>query len=395
MRFLTWNIQSGGGKRISSIAKAVEELSPDFVALTEVTSGNLTQLQESLSRQGLTHIATTCDGGRGYSVLVASKMPFDVETDNIEQDQERWLAVYLPSVELKVLSIHIPGTTDDKFGADGYGISGKMRKKRLWNEVIRYATQNKDQRVVLLGDFNTGLEEDAQGTPFELSHYMRVLYAQNYTDVWRSLHPNAREFTWYTKRKNKETGISEDYNGFRLDYVFVSPCLRDNIVSGQHIHTVRKEKLSDHAIVVADLAVESHTLSFGTEKSKPSEYTYGLGELIRAHRLYMGLSKDGMAKQLGMRDDSYDPIENGRAACPPGLLETIDSIMRRFDQEVQALVARANDKCEIKVEVSRQPSEEWRRCVVGRAAIESGRILPVLIDGPPQRPGPQHHDKDR
>ncbi|WP_197380618.1 endonuclease/exonuclease/phosphatase family protein [Mycolicibacterium mengxianglii] len=254
MRLLTWNIQGGGGRRIPSIVGEIAQLQPDVVGLTEVTFGNLEVLRLSLAHRGFEHIATTCSAGNANSVLVASKLPFKIINDPIAQDQERWLAIELDGSKIKVLCVHIPGGTDNKFGADGVGISGKKRKELMWDQVIRFARQHSGDKTILLGDFNTGLPEDAQGTPFALSDYMRVLRLENYVDAWRHLNPHEREFTWYTKRKNKVTGVSEDYNGFRLDYVFVSPALRNEIVDVRHLHAVRTNKISDHAIVLAELS---------------------------------------------------------------------------------------------------------------------------------------------
>ncbi|WP_081290115.1 endonuclease/exonuclease/phosphatase family protein [Mycobacterium asiaticum] len=255
MRLLTWNIQRGGGRRIPSIVGQIAQLQPDVVGLTEVTFGNLEVLRLSLVDRGFEHIATTCSAGNANSVLVASKLPFKVVENPIAQDRERWLAIELDGPKIYVLCVHIPGGTDNKFGADGVGVSGKKRKELMWDQVIRFARQRSGDKTILLGDFNTGLPEDAEGTPFALSDYMRVLRLEKYVDTWRYLNPHAREFTWYTKRKNKGTGVSEDYNGFRLDYVFVSPALRNEIVDVRHVHEVRTDKISDHAIVLADLAV--------------------------------------------------------------------------------------------------------------------------------------------
>mgnify|MGYP000604350692 CR=1 FL=1 len=255
MKFLTWNIQSGGGSRLPSIVEEIARLEPDFVALTEVTFTNLAELRQSLNTQGLHFIETTCTAGRKNSVLIASKTPFKLDTDSIDHDQERWLSASFDDSGLKVLTVHIPGATDNKFDADGFGMSGKKRKELFWDEVLRFATQHGSDDVVLLGDFNTGLKEDAQGTPFELSEYMRVLRLEKYVDTWRMLNPKTREYTWFTKRKNKETGTSDDYNGFRLDYIFVSPSLREKIVTAEHVHSARIDKLSDHAIVLAELAI--------------------------------------------------------------------------------------------------------------------------------------------
>jgi exodeoxyribonuclease-3 len=259
MRFLTWNIQGGGGSRIPSIVHEISRLQPDVVGLTEVRFGNLEELRRSLAQQGYDYIETTCSSGSTNSVLLASKSAMTVIDEPIAHDQERWLSVEVGGGHLKILCIHIPGGTDNKFGADGVGMSGKKRKELLWDEVIRYARQHRNEKVVILGDFNTGLPEDAEGTPFVLSDYMRVLRLEKYVDAWRHLNPRVREYTWYTKRKNKETSESEDYNGFRLDYVFVSPALRESIVDARHEHGVRINRVSDHAIVFADLSIDPKT----------------------------------------------------------------------------------------------------------------------------------------
>lgn len=255
MRFLTWNIQSGGGNRIASIVDEIAKLEPDVVGLTEVRHGNIGQLRSSLHQRGYEYIETTCSTGSTNSVLIASRLPLKTVDEPIAHDPERWLPVQVAEADLQILCVHIRGGTDNKFDANGLGMSGKKRKELLWDEVIAYARQHHDQQVILLGDFNTGLPEDAQGTPFVLSDYIRVLRLEKYLDTWRKIHPKAREYTWYTKRKNKETVTSDDYNGFRLDYIFVSPSLRDYVLDARHVHDVRVSKISDHAIVIADVDV--------------------------------------------------------------------------------------------------------------------------------------------
>src|SRR6202044_3273080 len=119
--------------------------------------------------------------------LLASKSVMNVVNEPIAHDQERWLPVELDGGELKLLCVHIPGSTDNKFGTDGVGMSGKKRKELLWNQVIRYAREHRHEKAVILGDFNTGLPADAEGTPFVLSEYMRILRLEKYVDAWRHL----------------------------------------------------------------------------------------------------------------------------------------------------------------------------------------------------------------
>ena len=74
----------------------------------------------------------------------------------------------------------------------------------------------------------------------------------------------------------------------------------------------------------------------------PATYTHGLGELIRAHRLYMCLSKDDMAARLKMNPRTYDRIESGQRDCPPGLLVSNPpygerGVMAREDPEARTV----------------------------------------------------------
>ena len=87
-------------------------------------------------------------------------------SEPIAHDRERWLSVEIDELDLKVLCVRIPGSTDNQSGADGFGISGKNRKGLFWDNVIQYAQRHKNDRVILIGDLDTGLPEDAQGTPF-------------------------------------------------------------------------------------------------------------------------------------------------------------------------------------------------------------------------------------
>lgn len=105
----------------------------------------------------------------------------------------------------------------------------------------------------------------------------------------------------------------------------------------------------------------------------PPTYTHGLQETIRAHRLYMGLSKDGMAVQLKMNGRTYDRIESGDRDCPPGLIDSINAVVSRFDDEVDAWITKAQDD-PVKVHVPNDPRQEWQRAVLGRAAVESPHI---------------------
>jgi exodeoxyribonuclease-3 len=253
-RFLTWNILKGGGTRLPDIVREIGRLSPTVVALTEVTGNHVGRLRSGLKRIGFEHIASPCPTGGTNSVLVASKIPFEVVDAAIAEDHERWVAVRIPRLDVEVLCVHVPGSDDDKVRPGTYSLLGVERKELFWQDLTRYANARKGTRTILLGDFNTGLnhiDKTPDGAAFKLTHYIDTLLSDGYVDVWRDAHPDKREYTWFTWQKGKEL------NGFRLDYIYTSSALRGGIVNAQHVDHVRglvkNGGLSDHAILVADL----------------------------------------------------------------------------------------------------------------------------------------------
>lgn len=254
MRILNWNISHGGGSRIPAICKHIEDVDPDLLALTEFQTRNESSLRAELQQIGYPFIVTSSPMARQNGLLVASKWQIDRAASQLEPDtdRERWLAVRLDELNLDILVLHIPGAPDNKF-EDGYGISGARRKELFWERAIGYATEHREHRAIVMGDFNTGFRIDAEGAMFKKSHYMQYLTDTGFVDTWRHLHPNDREYTWYSRRKDKATGISEDLNGFRLDYIFVSPALKSTIVDVSMLQGPRKSGTSDHASVVADV----------------------------------------------------------------------------------------------------------------------------------------------
>lgn len=257
MRVLNWNISHGGGSRLAAICQHIVGVDPDLLALTEFQIRNEPALRAELKRLGYPFIVTSNPPDKQNGLLVASKWRLDpaIDQHRPDHDRERWLAVRLDELDLDILVLHVPGATDNKFEG-GYGVSGARRKELFWERIIPYATEHKDRRVLMLGDFNTGLRIDAEGTMFKLSHYITELIDIGFVDTWRHLHPDVRGYTWYTKRKDKTTGQSYDLNGFRLDYIFVSPALQHGIAEAAILHEPRKAGASDHASVVVNLNVQ-------------------------------------------------------------------------------------------------------------------------------------------
>jgi len=110
----------------------------------------------------------------------------------------------------------------------------------------------------------------------------------------------------------------------------------------------------------------------------------GKGELLRAYRKYVGLSLRGFAVQCGIKEKSLLDMEVGRRDIPEGVFDTVESVMERFDAEVEQTIAQAEQMLEdnpegvVEFRVTDEPDEDWVRAVIGRAAVTSGLIVPIL-----------------
>lgn len=112
-------------------------------------------------------------------------------------------------------------------------------------------------------------------------------------------------------------------------------------------------------------------------RTGPETYELGLGEVIRGYRMYIGLSQPAMAHRIGMATRSYERIEEGERHCPPGFIDTLRELMNDFDDAVD--VAIRSERVLERPEVRLGEDEEYRRAVMGRAAIATPRITPALV----------------
>jgi exodeoxyribonuclease-3 len=253
IKVLTWNIRSGGGKKCLEIIARILAHNPDVVVLTEFQTKNEKTLRSGLQQGGYRWVETSNPQDKENGLFVASKIEMIKSgIGTHEEDPQRWLSLYLPIQEVHLVAVHIPGSPDHKF-INGVGISGKARKEIFWKKIIEFSKAHINDRVMIIGDFNTGFKEDAEGTPFILSKYMKELISLGYIDAWRSIHKSKKEYTWYSQ--HKVDGITVDKNGFRLDYIFVSPIISKNIIDAFHSHQERQEKVSDHSALACHFAL--------------------------------------------------------------------------------------------------------------------------------------------
>lgn len=116
-----------------------------------------------------------------------------------------------------------------------------------------------------------------------------------------------------------------------------------------------------------------------TTDLRPAEYSDGYGELVRAYRLYLGVSQRTLADKIGIGERSLSDIEVGRRRCPKGFINSVEKVVDEFDTAVETVLSSIPEDTETVLTVSDDPRQEWMRSIVGRAAVTGGpAIRPVL-----------------
>jgi exodeoxyribonuclease-3 len=261
-RLTAWNLRHGGGaKRMAPITLAILEHVPDAVILTEFRRTTGGQIAAVLADHGLCHQISTDPGKGRNGILVASRAPFDVsradalplsrdagDTCTLLQQpdiplpdalRQRWVEVRLPSFQLEIIAVHVPH--DDPFSNRG----PSTPRSACFHAIVREAHTRVDRPVALIGDFNAGRHYiDEEGATFTLTAALGRIASLGYIDAWRYLNPEKREFSWY----------SHQGDGFRIDHAFLSPPLALRLRACRYDHLVRTQGLSDHSMLIMDLA---------------------------------------------------------------------------------------------------------------------------------------------
>jgi len=236
MKIATWNIRSGGGRRLPAIAERILAEDASLMLLTEFRTEPGRRLLELLALGDRHHVLATEPPKNANGLLALSTTPFEHAQCPIVPPASchRWLRFRLPVWDLEVLGVHVPNMGEP------------WNKAEYWDCLLRFAEWAKDRRALVLGDFNTGLPADTQGAPFHLGDRMQRLIDLGWIDTWRAVHGEHTEYTWLSPNAG---------NGFRLDHCFVSPALAGDVERVAFGHDVRLNGLSDHSLLSIRLGI--------------------------------------------------------------------------------------------------------------------------------------------
>jgi exonuclease III len=245
VRIVAWNIRAGGGVRADAIARQLSRWQPDVVALSEFRgTPPSVRLAARLGADGFVHQLATCDPRTTHrnALLVASRWPLRrIVLRSAPGDRCRWLLVSVAAPMPLVLgAMHVPNR-----------VTG--RKYPFLDAVLGCARGWRLGPALLIGDTNSGrrgLDEEVPAFNLREEGWVDALAACGWVDAFRHRRVDARAYTWYSPNGR---------NGFRIDQAFVNAPLLARLKDAMYVwggaaSRGRRDRLSDHAALVVDLA---------------------------------------------------------------------------------------------------------------------------------------------
>ena len=262
-KLATWNVNSIR-IRMELLQKFVELENPDVICLQEVKAKEEDFPFDAVKALGYPHIALY--GMAGYNgVAILSK----TELKNIEQknwvgktDARHICAKVYDDIEIN--NIYIPAGGDIPDPIENLSFAHKLT---FMDDIAEWWEQHrnelKEKKMLVCGDFNVApLENDVWShkqmlkiishTPVEVERLTRLMNSVDFVDVLRSFIPEPQKlYSWWSYRNpNWQTNDK----GRRLDHVWVSPNLKERLVSGKILKEVRSwERPSDHVPVIVEI----------------------------------------------------------------------------------------------------------------------------------------------
>lgn len=262
-KLVTWNVNSVR-IRFELLRKLVENYSPDIVCLQEVKAKEEDFPFNDIKALGFEHIALY--GMAGYNgVAILSKVPLK----NIEKqdwvgkcDARHIKAVVFDDIEIN--DIYIPAGGDVPDPIINLSFAHKLC---FMDDIAEYYEQHKEdlshKKMLLCGDFNVAPSENdvwnhkqllkiVSHTPIEVERLTRLFNSLDFVDAVRTIYTEPQKvFSWWSYRNpNWQT----NNKGRRLDHIWVTPNLKDRVLSVKFLQEFRScDRPSDHIPIMAEI----------------------------------------------------------------------------------------------------------------------------------------------
>ena len=249
MKIATFNV-NGINSRLPRLLEWLAESAPDIVCLQEIKTSDATFPEAALRDAGYGAVWQGQKGFNGVAVLARGRQPVAIRRGlpgDPTDPQSRYLEAAVDGIV--VASIYLPNGNPQP--------GPKFDYKLAWfDRLIAHAEglRAAADMVVLAGDYNVVPTDEDIYSPAswlkdallqpESREAYRKLLAQGWIDAIRTLHPDARIYTFWDYMRNRWPRDA----GLRIDHLLLSPSVSDRLASAGVDREVRgREKASDHA----------------------------------------------------------------------------------------------------------------------------------------------------
>ena len=230
IRICFLNISHGSSiLKLKKILKKIIKKNPDLISFSEFRKNKVgVMINQNLLEKGYKYSSFDRVDEEGNHVIVYSKLKFNILENEINLPNQRVVKIEYNSYAF--LFVHIPGIKNIKYS-----------KKIIWDSLHNFLINTK-KKVVMIGDFNTGLNEDAEGSLFKYNIKLKDLLHTRFIDIWKNYNKRM-EYTWY----------SNVGNGFRVDQVITQKGNETDFLNCYYDHSIRSDRLSDHSMVIIEM----------------------------------------------------------------------------------------------------------------------------------------------
>ena len=256
MKIATWNVNGLRACFSKGLKDFVRQCSPDILCLQE-TKAHPEQLGDELSFPKIYPYRdwAVCGVKKGYSgTATFSKRPPLKAQQGMGIKKFDWEGRILISEwdSFILLNIYFP---------NGALTEERHRfKQEFLGRITPFAKElerTKEKGLIILGDYNTALEDrDVYDPPAlqttsgflpEEREWFRSFLKEGFVDVFRHFYPDkSSTFTWWSYRERAR----EKNRGWRIDHICVSRSLKDRL---KGVRIYQEQMGSDHCPVVADI----------------------------------------------------------------------------------------------------------------------------------------------
>ena len=256
MRIATFNVNNIN-KRLPNLTAWLRTAKPDVICLQELKSTDAAFPAAALRRAGYEAVWRGQKSWNGVAILARRMAPVLTRTElpgDAGDTQSRYIEAAVNGVLIGCL-----------YAPNGNPQPGpKFDYKLAWLErLIKHAASLKKAGipVALIGDYNVvpterdiyptkSYDKDALVQPESRAAFARLL-KQGWTDAIRTLHPDARIYTFWDYMRDRWPRDA----GLRIDHILLSPDLAARLKTAGVDRAVRgKPNASDHAPVWAELS---------------------------------------------------------------------------------------------------------------------------------------------